>query len=210
MSRAARSEDTRSRLIEGGMALFGQRGYNATGIKDITDAAGVPKGSFYNYFASKEDFGVQIIRSYAELYAGAWSASMASAPAAPLAALRHVYQRFADHHARCEHRSGCLLGNLAAEISESSALCREMLGKVTAAWNRQLADMLRQGQLDGSIRSDLSAEQMAGFFWSGWQGALLRMKIEQSIEPLQMCIDLMFDHFFPPQTLAAGAQTRAA
>jgi len=45
MSRAARSEDTRSRLIEGGMALFGQRGYNATGIKDITDAAGVPKGS---------------------------------------------------------------------------------------------------------------------------------------------------------------------
>ena len=94
MNRAARSEDTRTRLIEGGMALFGQKGYNATGIKDITDAAGVPKGSFYNYFASKEDFGAEIIRSYADFYGKAWASSMASAPAHPLASLRHTYEHF--------------------------------------------------------------------------------------------------------------------
>ena len=197
MSRAARSEDTRSRLIEGGMALFGQRGYNATGIKDITDAAGVPKGSFYNYFASKEDFGAEIIRSYADFYGKAWASSMASAPAQPLAALRHTYEHFTEYHECCESRTGCLLGNLAAEISESSELCRETLRKVTGSWNRQFAELLRQGQLDGSVRTDLTAEQMTGFFWSGWEGALLRMKIENSIEPVRLCIKLMFEHFFP-------------
>ena len=92
-----------------------------------------------------------------------------------------------------------------SEISESSELCRDTLRKVTSVWNRQFADLLRQGQLGGSVRSDLTAEQMTDFFWSGWEGALLRMKIENSIEPVRLCIKLMFENFFP-----AGVQGSAS
>lgn len=197
MSRATRTEDTRARLIEGGMALFGQKGYNATGIKDITDAAGVPKGSFYNYFASKEDFGAEIIRSYADNYGQAWAYCMNRAPAEPLAALRFTYDYFLAHHDSKETRSGCLLGNLAAEISESSELCRETLSKVTGVWNRQFTELLRQAQAQGTVRTDLSAEELTDFFWNAWEGALLRMKIEHSIEPVRACIRVMFEHVFP-------------
>ena len=198
MNKATALHDTRATLLATGLRLFAEQGYNGTGIKEIVDATGVPKGSFYNYFKSKEDFGAEVISFYADGFADKWSGYFAEGPEQPLAALRYTYERIIGHHEQCEVKAGCLLGNFAAEMSESSELCRLTLQEVVAGWRKRFASYLRKAQADGSVRTDLSAEQLTDFFWNAWEGALLRMKIERSTAPVRACVNLMFDHFFLP------------
>jgi TetR/AcrR family transcriptional repressor of nem operon len=94
MARTADKTDIPRRLTAAGFALFNQQGFSATGIQQITDQAGVPKGSFYNHFESKEAFAAQIIAHYAESVEAAWSQALLGAPADPLAALHHLFAQF--------------------------------------------------------------------------------------------------------------------
>jgi TetR/AcrR family transcriptional repressor of nem operon len=199
MNKAHTLIDTRATLLETGLKLFADQGYNGTGIKEIVDAAGVPKGSFYNYFKSKEDFGAEVISHYADGFAEKWSASLADGPQPPLAALQNSYEQIIRYHEQCAVKSGCLLGNFAAEMSESSELCRLTLQQVLSGWHKRFSSYLRKAQADGSVRTDLSAEQLTDFFWNAWEGALLRMKIERSTAPVRACVDLMFNDFFLPR-----------
>jgi TetR/AcrR family transcriptional repressor of nem operon len=196
MSRPKRNDDTRDRLLAVGLSLFSRQGYHGTGIKDITDSAGVPKGSFYNYFESKEDYMADIIRHYGDQATQRWNENLLSAPQSPLATLRHHYETGIANYERSTTRSGCLIGNLAAEISESSELCRDTLRAVMDAPRARFASYLQQAQAAGEARTDLSAEEMADFFWNAWEGSLLRMKIENSAAPVRRCMELMFEHFF--------------
>lgn len=181
------------------MDFFSKQGYNGTGIKEIVDAAGVPKGSFYNYFSSKEDFAAQIIRHYAEGYWCEWSAYFRQGPDDdPLSALRHSFELMIEKHKESEVKTGCIVGNLAAEISETSALCRQAMQSVLQEWRKRFAKHLLQAQTQGTVRKDIAAEELADIFCNAWEGSLLRMKIENSVEPLKRCIDLMFDKFFKP------------
>lgn len=198
MARIKHPEDVRLKLLETGLTLFSHQGYNGTGIKEIADAANMPKGSFYNYFASKEEFGAATIQYYGELVASAWAEYFVDAPREPLAALRHGVAKMVSYHEQCEVKCGCLFGNFAAELAESSDACRLALRGVVGAWRAHFADHLRRAQAEGAVRTDITAEALADFFWNAWEGALLRMKIEHSIAPLRACVDLMFDRFFVP------------
>lgn len=201
MARPKRNDDTRERLQAVGLRLFSRQGYHGTGIKDITDSAGVPKGSFYNYFESKEDYAAEIIRHYGEEILRRWNENQKTAPASPLGTLRHHYETYILHYEQCSTKTGCLVGNLAAEISESSELCRDMLRAVMNASRERFVTHLRRAQTEGEARTDLSAEEMADFFWNAWEGSLLRMKIENSAEPVRRCVDLLFSHFFTTPNL---------
>lgn len=197
MPRTADKTDIPHRLAEAGYALFNQQGYNATGIQQITDQAGVPKGSFYNHYESKEAFAAQIIRNYAMWVDKAWDAGMQDAPPQPLAAMRHLFTRFALHHEQtgCQ---GCLVGNFAAEVAESSLLCRAVLGAVMQSWRERLAALIAQAQAADEVRTDLDALALSGFFWDAWEGAVLRTKVEHSTKPLKEVVTLMLDKFFCP------------
>ncbi|HEX5371929.1 MAG TPA: TetR family transcriptional regulator C-terminal domain-containing protein [Aquabacterium sp.] len=197
MARTADKTDIPRRLTDAGYALFTQNGYNATGIQQITDQAGVPKGSFYNHFDSKEAFAGQIIRHYAEWVDQSWQSCLQDAPADPLDTIRHLFGKFIRHHeqAVCP---GCLVGNFAAEVSESSESCRAALSAVMDTWRERLAVLIRQAQQAGRVRQDLDALTLAGFFWDAWEGALLRMKVEHDSRPLKEALSLMLDKFFQP------------
>jgi TetR/AcrR family transcriptional repressor of nem operon len=197
MARTADKTDIPNRLTAAGYALFKQHGYNATGIQQITDQAGVPKGSFYNHFESKEAFAAQIIRNYATWVDQAWDTAMQDAPPQALGAIRHLFTRFAQHHDEtgCQ---GCLVGNFSAEVAESSLPCRAVLGTVMLAWRERLAALIEQAQHAGDVRTDLSAQTLSGFFWDAWEGAVLRMKIEHRTDPLYDVVRLMLDKFFCP------------
>ena len=54
----------RENLLSAGLALFHAQGFNAVGIKEITDTAGVPKGSFYSYYGSKNAFAAAVLGRY--------------------------------------------------------------------------------------------------------------------------------------------------
>jgi TetR/AcrR family transcriptional repressor of nem operon len=197
MPRTLDKTDIPRRLTEAGHALFTSQGFNATGIQQITDQAGVPKGSFYNHFESKEAFAGQIIRHYAGQVDAAWSQCLQDAPAEPLATLRHVFGRFIVHHEQSSS-PGCLVGNFAAEVSDSSPANRAELATVMNAWRDRLGALIEQAQAQGSVRTDLDARTLATFFWDAWEGALLRMKVEHSSRPLHDALSLMLDKFFRP------------
>jgi len=122
MARTADKTDIPRRLTAAGYELFTRCGYHATGIQQITDQAGVPKGSFYNHFESKEAFAAAIIAHYARWVDEAWERCLSDAPPDAHDAVRHVFTRFIAHHEQ-QGCQGCLVGNFAAEVAETSALC---------------------------------------------------------------------------------------
>lgn len=205
MPRTADKTDIPRRLAEAGYLLFTRFGYNATGIQQITDQAGVPKGSFYNHFDSKDAFAAQIIRNYAAWVDQAWAQCQADAPPDALGAIRHTFARFIAHHGHTQCQ-GCLVGNFAAEVAESSANCRAVLQACMDAWRVRLAELIARAQEEGSVRHDVDAALLSALFWDAWEGALLRMKIAQSTAPLQQTTALLIDHLLaqPPRAGPPG------
>ncbi len=197
MARTADKTDIPRRLTEAGYALFNQHGYNATGIQQIADAAGVPKGSFYNHFESKEAFAARIIQDYAGKVDLFWQDTLKDAPASPLGTIRHLFQRMAQLQARRGFQ-GCLVGNFAAEVVEASPICRTELDRVMADWRDRLATLMTQAQAQGEVRQDIPAAALAACFWDAWEGAVLRTKVEQSLQPLESLMALMLDELFKP------------
>ncbi|MFN4265297.1 MAG: TetR family transcriptional regulator C-terminal domain-containing protein [Aquabacterium sp.] len=201
MPRTADKHDIPQRLTTAGYELFSRLGYNATGIQQITEQAGVPKGSFYNHFDSKEAFAAVIIRQYVEWVNGAWEACVKDAPVRPetdaLAVLRHVFERFIRHHeqAVCP---GCLVGNFAAEVAESSVMCRAVLRESMQSWRVLLAELIELAQQQGQVRTDSNAMLLSALVWDAWEGALLRMKVEHQSQPLKDTVNLLFDRLLRP------------
>jgi len=193
MPRTADKTDIPRRLTDAGQALFTRCGYNATGIQQITDEAGVPKGSFYNHFDSKEAFAAQIIHHYAAWVDEAWLQCLSTAPADALEAIRHILRRFIRHHHDTDCQ-GCLVGNFAAEVAASSPMCRDVLQSCMLAWRQRMAELIAQGQREGSLRDDVDAAALSALFWDAWEGALLRMKIARSVAPLEDTTELLLNH----------------
>ena len=110
-------------LIDEGLKLIQANGFEATGVQEITAASGVPKGSFYNYFKSKEHFGAEVIRHYANRLLARMDAILgAGEDADAMAALRRYYSAGLAAYEQGGAKDGCLLCNLGAELGGSSAL----------------------------------------------------------------------------------------
>ena len=197
MSRTADPSDIPERLAKAGLELFLSQGYNATGIQQITKQAGVPKGSFYNHFASKEVFAATIVDRYAEQSKTSWQLMMKDAPDEAMASIHHVFGKMFEYHERNTRPLGCLVGNFAAEIASSSELCRERLICAQHAWRERLAELILRAQESGEVRLDINAMDLSATTWSLWEGALLRMKIEGSIAPLRESLLMLLNQFYP-------------
>ena len=192
-------EQTKTKLLETGLFLFEQKGFNATGIQEIADIASIPKGSFYNYFASKEEFGVEIIRFYTDKNIKQWELALAAENTGDsYLALSTVFVQMAAKYECADPKKGCLLGNLAGEISEASEDCRVALQIAVGAFKEILAQRLLSGQKGGKVRTDLAADLMADLVWDAWQGSLLRMKIEKSAEPVRNTCEILFEKILVP------------
>lgn len=180
-----RNRDTRDRLIQAGADIIAQQGFSSTGINQVLASVGVPKGSFYHYFGSKNDFGLAIIDTYAQDYQALLDATLGNDAMPPLARL-DAY--FAEGIARMEQdacASGCLIGNLGQELAAQNAVFRERLNAIVASWEQDFATCLEQAKTQGDLREDAEPEALAAFILSGWQGALLRAKLVKSPEPLR-------------------------
>lgn len=193
MSRPRNPDMIRTRLLDVGLAAFARRGYHGTGIKEIVDTAQVPKGSFYNYFKSKEEFGIAIVRRHSDEFWQRWHDSMDLAHADPLQALRDCFERMLSEHQECAVNTCYVVAHVAAEVCESSEECTRLMATVLREWWDNLALALRRAQEAGLARCDIPAEQLATLFWDAWHGAMLRVRIENSVEPLRQIVRLMFD-----------------
>jgi len=183
-------------LLDEGVALLMRQGYHGTGLKEILDAVNIPKGSFYNYFGSKENFAAEVIVHYITPYLNQLNQYLDESEGNAVAALNRYIEESIAELERTDFKGGCLLGNLMGELSDTSDLCRIALQNALNDYRNVWEEGLRRGQTEKRIRSDKSANEMADLWVNAWQGALLRMKIEQSTEPLKQCYSQLLGDFF--------------
>lgn len=186
--------DTRSEIIRVGMELIATQGYGATGIGAVLQVAKVPKGSFYHYFPSKEDFGLAVIDRFAEGYERFVCAFLQEPGVAPLQRLRNYLDAVAEAVGLEEDGCvrGCLIGNLGQELAAQNETFRVRLEKIFGTWQGHLAATLDQARAAGEIAADLDSRCMAGVLLSGLQGALLRSKVQRSAQPVRELNDALF------------------
>ena len=177
--------EVRRRLLAAGLDLVHARGFAASGVKDITDAAGVPKGSFYAYFPSKEAFAAAILDHY-------WSdiemrlVPILDADGLAQQRIKRFFHALADEHEAGDFLLGCLVGNLSLELGGASEPVRAELVRILSRWNEALTTCVRSGQdSSGDIRADLDAEDVASMLIESWEGAALRGKVTRSRTPYQ-------------------------
>jgi len=178
--------DTRMQLIRSGMELLTERGYSATGIDSILKPAGIPKGSFYHYFASKDQFVIEVIRAYAEFFRRLLDTHLGNQTLHPLDRISAFMQAATEGMARFNFRRGCLLGNLGQEMNALPEHFRFEIESVFADWESRLNECLLEAQSDGSIPASTDTAALAYLFWVGWEGAVLRAKLERSERPVTL------------------------
>ncbi len=179
------SIDTRMHLLATGYQLIAQKGFTAVGIKQILDTAGVPKGSFYHYFASKEAFGEAIIEHYFTNY----KQRLDTIGTQDIDAQQKIYNYFQNWYDTqqngCDHGK-CLVVKLSAEVADMSEPMRIALNagyQQTIEW---LAMQIKMGWADNSIPrlDNVAAESIAKRWYFAWLGASLIAKISQTNTPL--------------------------
>ena len=179
----------RENIIEAAVEQFHSRGFNAAGVKDITDRAGVPKGSFYNHFDSKEALAVVALERYAER---AQLEDLVDRSVAPLARLRG---HFEQQRAQIEEHGftrGCLLGNLGAEVADHSDILRAAVEQNLARWTELITEALAEAQQAGSLRPELDPHATARFILSAWEGTLISARADRSAAAIDSFFDLVF------------------
>jgi TetR/AcrR family transcriptional repressor of nem operon len=190
------ANELRKKLLDQGVALLMEQGYHGTGLQELVQSVGVPKGSFYNYFPSKEAFSAEVVKHYIDPFIKQLDAHLQRKDASADAALRAYFDELIEETERRDFKGGCLLGNLMGEIGDTSDLAQSSLREAVHRYRDKLRDGIARGQREGSFRKDMDARDMADFLVNVWQGALLRMKIERSVRPLTQFRDMLLNGYF--------------
>lgn len=184
--------ETRELLLRAGLEVLTEKGFSATGIEEILSRVGVPKGSFYHYFASKEAYGLALIERYGVFFARKLDRHLRNPARPPLSRLRAFVADATAGMARHEFRRGCLIGNLGQEMGALPESFRVRLKETFEDWQARFSACLLEAQKAGELAPGADTAQLAAFFWIGWEGAVLRAKLERSAQPLETFAGLFF------------------
>src|SRR5271155_2367761 len=181
----------REQIVQAGLKCLVEKGFNAVGVQDITDAAGVPKGSFYNHFESKEALGVEIVERYG--MGSTRRAVLIDKTVRPLERLRTHFAALSDLFIAAKFNRGCLLGNFSAELSNQSPAVRDSLARLFTKWTKDLQVAIADAQAEGSIASKAPAGDLAAFLLDAYEGTLLRARVERSRGPFDRFMTFAFE-----------------
>ncbi|WP_158744180.1 TetR/AcrR family transcriptional regulator [Acidisphaera sp. L21] len=182
----------RAKLVEAGVLTFSKAGFNGCSVQDITEAAGVPKGSFYNHFESKEALGAAALEHYWADGSCETLKILDERAGSPKGRLKQYFEDSLVAMSEKDFTCGCLIGNMAAEQSDHSPVIAAQLSAIFANWSRRIGACIRQAQEAGEIQSTTDAEMLATFVLNAWEGALQRARIEKGERPLRQFIDVLF------------------
>ncbi|WP_028604325.1 TetR/AcrR family transcriptional regulator [Ottowia thiooxydans] len=180
----------RQQIVDASLEVFQAHGYNATSIQDLTDAAGVPKGSFYNHFKGKEDLALEALKLYVESNG---IDVLRDERYAPIERLRRHFRANWKIVKDRDYTAGCFLGTMSSEIADTHATSRAAFAEVFEAWSRAIAQVVHQAQEKGDIANTSDPKLLGRFILNAWQGALVRMKVAKNDEPFKDFSAVVFD-----------------
>lgn len=177
--------DTKERILTVGIDLFSKKGYHNVGLKEILTKAEVPKGSFYYYFKSKEDFGIQVINKYSSIGLLDYKAFLEDKNLSPKNRIIQLHINKIEYYQGKECKEGCLMGNSSNELSDVTESFRLVIAQEFNLWQKALEECIIEAQDEGEINKNTESKMLASFILNSWEGALLRMKSEKNVAPLQ-------------------------
>jgi len=186
----------REKLLDAGFQLFWKSGYTQTGVRDIVAAAGARPGSFTNHFACKEDFAREVLERYFVYVRSLVEQALTTDGLPAVDRLRRYLDVITLKLEEAEWARGCLIGNFSLETAMHSERMRLRLADIFAEWRAPFAACIAEGQAAGAITTAFSADDLADFLLAGWQGAMLRMKVDRSPEPLERFKRIVFATVF--------------
>ena len=184
---------TKERILDAAETIMLEKSFHSVGLNEILRSVKVPKGSFYHYFESKEQFGVELLRHYVA-NATAYKRSMLLSPAADPDRLRRLITYLESNVAKLCASQGkcpCLVVKLASEVADMSESMREVLAAGQEQWAGLMEEFLREGIQNGTINPSVDPHHMAPVIWDLWTGAMQRAAIQRSVTPLRDAIDFI-------------------
>lgn len=188
-------ESTKLQLLEAGIDIMIEKGYNNTGIMEVLQKTGVPKGSFYYYFDSKEEFGLQIINYFNDNIVVKKRRALEDKSVTPLTRLRNYCDDLIANIELNECRKGCLIDNLSQEMADQNEVFRCRLKEIGDQSTAAFASCIKEGQDLKEIPQCYNSTELAEFFNYSMKGAIARAKILKNTAPIKVFINLMFNHF---------------
>jgi TetR/AcrR family transcriptional repressor of nem operon len=195
-------KSTRDHLIDVGLELMHQHGYQATGLSDILKAADVPKGSFYHHFGSKEDFAAAALERYVTREAEHCATFLFGSRALPLTRLKRYFIDLIKIYGQNGPVPGCMMGRFSLEIAAENPQLRKQITTAFAHWQHVIATVLQQAVAREELPADTDAESLAGFLLNSWEGALLRSQADKSNAPLETFLHYTFDRLVTKKSKA--------
>lgn len=192
ITQAQGRHETRDEIIRVGTELISRGGFNATGLDAILKTAGVPKGSFYHYFASKEEFGLAVIDNFAQEQNQRLESLLQDRNFPALTRIANFLDHNIEMVRACQCSRGCLIGELGQEMAAQNEAFRLRIERAFQSWRRHVAGCFEEARRAGEIPVNSDPDQLADFLQMGWQGAVLRAKVTKSVEPLKAFTDLFF------------------
>lgn len=183
--------EIRDKILDAGVDIIAKKGFNGIGIQEILNEVHIPKGSFYHYFKSKEDFGIQVIKKHSEdslVYINSFLEDTSLSP------LQRIYSLFEDVqkiYLKKDFKEGCLLGNCSTELGGQKTSFSSTLENEFLKMEDEFIKCLEEAQTLGELKTDYSTEDLASFIVNGWEGALLRMKASRNLEPMKKFVEFL-------------------
>jgi len=187
--RASLRED----ILKAGLKVMFKFGYVGATVRDICDAAGAPTGSFTNHFGSKEVFAKEVLDRYFQTLQGRVSEALNDSSLSPRQRLERYFERMSAVLATDKWGRGCLIGDFSIETASQSKLLRERLEAIFREWRQPFVACIREAQELGEIDATFTADDLAEFLLSSWEGAILRMKVERSPAALDRFREIAFE-----------------
>lgn len=184
----ATTSTTKQDLLELGLQLLLKHGYADLGVATLLDKAGVPKGSFYHHFESKEDFGLQAIDLYMTGVHGALGAAFDDEACEPLERIRRFFRLVMAGY-KGDGYLGCLLGGFGQELSGTSPAFRKKVEHCFGVIARRIEGALLVAKSRGQVRDDVEPAQLADLLVNCWEGAALRSRMRRSVDPLEQMLE---------------------
>jgi TetR/AcrR family transcriptional repressor of nem operon len=184
-----RTESTRDHILTTGRGLVAQRGFAGMGLNELLKSASVPKGSFYHYFASKEDFGCKLLEQYLSRYFTRLDEILNTGGADARTRLMQYWSLWISSQTSGDVCAQCLIVKIGAEISDVSDEMRGILEEGTVQVGARLSQAIAEGQADRSICGTVQADLLGTALYEMWLGASLMVKLSRTRDPFLNAMD---------------------
>ncbi len=186
-------KNTKNRILEKGSEIIKLKGFHHTGIQEILNAAGIPKGSFYFYFKNKEEFGLELVEYFSKDFITQADLYLTLEEGTYIDRLHQFFNHYYEKYRSINFVGGCPIGNLAQEMGDINIRFRVKLNDIMNQMKEKIELFLQHAQQDKEISTDINITKMSEFIFNSWQGTLLRSKITKTKEPLQLFDEIVFN-----------------